>query len=71
MVSGIYDLWSSISGPVIPAYGDPEGGYVVRADGGRREWWRHCVAGAVSTHHHPYPGFFFMNLRQSALDAGK
>ena len=22
----------------------------------------HCVAGAVSTHHHPYPGFFFMNL---------
>ena len=24
MVSGIYDLWSLISGPVIPAYGDPE-----------------------------------------------
>ena len=34
-------------------------------------WPFHCVAGAVSTHHHLYPGFFFMNLRQSALDAGK
>ena len=30
----------------------------------------HSVAGAVSTHHHLYPGFFFMNLRQSALYAG-
>ena len=33
--------------------------------------FKHCVAGAVSTHHHLYPGFFFMNLRQSALDAGE
>ena len=32
---------------------------------------QHCVAGAVSTHHHLYPGFFFMNLRQSALYAGE
>ena len=34
MVSGIHNLWSLISGTVIPAYGGPEGGYVVRADGG-------------------------------------
>ena len=38
---------------------------------GRSSRSRHCVAGAVSTHHHPYLGFFFMNLRQSALDAGE
>ena len=36
-----------------------------------RDPGHHCVAGAVSTHHHPYPGFFFMNLCQSALDAGE
>ena len=40
MVSGIHNLWSLISGTVTPAYGGPEGGYVVRADGGRRKWWR-------------------------------
>ena len=42
MVSGIHNLWSLISGTVIPAYGGPEGGYVVRADGCRRKWWRRC-----------------------------
>ena len=36
-----------------------------------KKYSSHCVAGVVSTHHHPYPGFFFMNLRQSAFDAGE
>ena len=32
---------------------------------------QHCVTGVVSTHHHPYPGFFCMNLPESALYAGE
>ena len=51
MVSGIYDLWSLISGSVIPAYGDPEGGYVVRADGGRQKWWRRYRCPVVCAAH--------------------
>ena len=51
MVSGIYDLWSLISGPVISAYGDLEGGYVVRADGGRQKWWRRCRCPVVCAAH--------------------
>ena len=51
MVSGIYDLWSLISGPVSPAYGAPEGGHVVRAGGGRRKWWRRCRCPVVCAAH--------------------
>ena len=41
----------------------------IEEDKAHLEEYMHCVAGAVSTHCHPYPGFFFMNLRHSALDA--
>ena len=41
-------LWSLISGPVI---GDQEGGHVVRADGGRRKWWRRCRCPVVCAAH--------------------
>ena len=41
-------LWSLISGPVV---GDQEGGHVVRADGGRRKWWRRCRCPVVCAAH--------------------
>ena len=42
MVSGIHNLRSLISGPVLSAYVDPESlaALIVWADGGRRKWWR-------------------------------